>query len=148
MFPLIVRIRIALCLAILIGSHAAATAQQAQPRTLYSVYHVRQSCLAEDGRYYPFTFLTNIFTSSSAKFHNNAETQAQQAFYAMRAAEGWNCSGGDIGELIRDDSQVTAQWHRDGVIRSEKTSGVGIVEYTYFDGAESGSAPQTTVEPQ
>jgi hypothetical protein len=154
MFPLNLRIRIAMGFALLISAHVVTMAQQTQPRTLYSVYNNSRTCMAEDGQSYVFLFVTNIFTTSSAKFHNNLESQAQQAFDAMIAAEGWDCHnygnsvGNGIGQLIQSDSQATAQWYRDGMIRQGKSSGFGIVEYIYFDGAASGSAPQTTVEPQ
>lgn len=150
MFPLSCRIRIAMCCAMLIGLRGALMSQQAQPRTLYSFYDISRTCQAEDGRSYTFEFVSNIFTSPSTKFHNNAENEARQAFEAMIAAEGWSCHnyGNGTGQLIRVDTQANAKWYRDGDITSGKNSGFGIVEYNYFDGAARGSAPQQISDPR
>jgi hypothetical protein len=117
---------------------------------LYSIYHIRQSCRTDDGKYHAFTFLSNIFTSPSVKFFNNAENEAQRAFEAMKAAEGWSCGsyGAGPGQLIRVDSRITAQQERDAVITYERNGGVGIVEYNYYDGAAGGSAPHQTFDPR
>src|SRR5215469_3270175 len=74
------------------GSIAAAqSAQTSQPRTSYGYFNIRQYCQAEDGEYHHYSFITNIFASSSNKDQGRASKAAQAAFFKMVKAQEWTC---------------------------------------------------------
>jgi len=108
----------------------------------YGYFYIRQRCQAEDGEYYHYSFITNIFASSSKKDDGRVRNEAQAAFFAMTQAEGWTCYNEGSSELYRQDASLTSvQQARNATIRYESSAHVSLYEYNYSDGAQAGSLP-------
>ena len=109
--------------------------------TTYGYFYMRQLCQAEDGQYYHYSFITNIFGSPSNKSHGQVTNEAQAAFFAMVKTEGWTCLNEGIPELYQGAPLATVQQAREATIRYESSARVNLYSYNYADGAAQGTFP-------